>query len=79
MSQIWSNPDTEAKDLWSRSLRSWELDEVIKMNEIINKITLSKANDVLVWLSSGKPYSTRAGRLTLGRISIPSNAKWLHV
>lgn len=32
--EVWFNPSTESDMLWNRDLRAWELEEVLKLNDI---------------------------------------------
>ena len=44
---------------WTRPLRSWEVEEVIKLESIVKKISLGSDKDVLKWANNKSIYSTK--------------------
>ncbi|KAK1385467.1 hypothetical protein POM88_023202 [Heracleum sosnowskyi] len=61
----WSDPNTQISDLWTINLRSWELDEVCNLNEIVASITLTQGKDILVWTQTGRPFTCKDGKVKL--------------
>ena len=43
---------------WSRSLRSWELEEVEALESFIDKVVMGEGEDSIVWSVTKKPYQT---------------------
>lgn len=52
---IWSNSATLTSSLQRRQLREWELQEALKLNDIIEWMVFSVGSDKLVWKESNKP------------------------
>lgn len=64
---------------WTRCLRQWELEEVLKLNEIIDDIVLSEGEDRLVWLKVKQAYNCKEGRLFLEGNSCLQSLKWIFI
>lgn len=60
--QAWMNPNHTISNLWSRDLSSWELEEVMKINDIVNGVNFSHGEDVLIWCKTGNLYNCKEGR-----------------
>lgn len=58
---LWSSYDHDGLVFWSKSLRSWELEEVKLLGKIISSINLKAKEDLLIWIPSGKKFSTKDG------------------
>lgn len=73
---FWQNDSTRSEHLWKRELRAWELEEVVKLNEVIESFTFKIGVDSLAWSGSGSEYSSKKGCLYLTRGSEGFNLKW---
>lgn len=58
---LWCCYDHLSDVFRSRELRPWEIDELDKLDSIISPIRLNAREDILVWISSGKKFSTKDG------------------
>lgn len=43
--EFWNNPNTEVDMLLSRQLRAWELEDAVKINDIIENLNFSLDNE----------------------------------
>lgn len=68
--EYWINPSTEIQTLWKHQPRSWELEEVIKLNDLIVEVFFSTGDDDVVWRPSRKKYETADGRKVLRTLSL---------
>ena len=55
--QHWGTNSQES--LWTRALRSWELDELKSLEIIIDGVILTKESDTLIWLPSQDQFSVK--------------------
>lgn len=60
------SPEQIIENIWSRPLRAWELQEVLKLNDIINFINFAAGKDSLIWIKSQSPYTAKLGNEFLG-------------
>lgn len=73
---LWQKETTSFEHLWKRNLRAWELEEVVRLNEIINSLSFKKGVDSLIWTSIGSDYSSKEGCKFLSRRSEGPNISW---
>lgn len=59
--EAWYNPETESRMLWTRQLRAWELEEVLKLNELIEELVFTEGDDRVIWKISNDLYCTSDG------------------
>lgn len=64
---IWSAPNSDSNTSWSRQLRAWDLDEAMRLNDIIDSIIFSSGMDYLLWIRTSKAYSSVDGRRFLSK------------
>lgn len=72
MMDLWSCYNHEEEVFWTRTLRAWEIEELKYLDEIISSIKLNSQDDSLLWIPSGKQFTTKDG-LQLWRSSEPIN------
>ncbi|KAK1371306.1 hypothetical protein POM88_037398 [Heracleum sosnowskyi] len=73
---MWGDPNTDSSMLWVRELRSWELEESMKISDIINEVVLQQGEDHMQWKVSGKAYSSSDGKVFLNSVQEESNNVW---
>lgn len=56
---IWRSSPVQGLNLWSRTPREWELEEISKLGQIIAKISFSSVEDTLVWKMTNGNYSVK--------------------
>lgn len=66
--ELWNDPKTEIETLWSHQLRVWELEEAIKINDIIENLVFSLDSDQFIWLPSKKPFAMADGKKVLASL-----------
>ncbi|KAK1361779.1 hypothetical protein POM88_046253 [Heracleum sosnowskyi] len=76
---FWMDPNTEFHMLWNMDLRAWELDEVMRLNGIINSIIFSPGTDSLVWMVTKRPYTSADGKGILMGGLTSNNSVWIRI
>lgn len=66
-SEVWFNLEAESDMLWNCDLRAWELEEVLKLNDILDELVLTEGSDQLVWCVTNNPYVTAEGKSFLSK------------
>ncbi|KAK1382287.1 hypothetical protein POM88_020022 [Heracleum sosnowskyi] len=60
--EMWWLPGQSMENLWTRPLRAWELEEALKINDVISAINFQVGEDIFIWIRSGTPYTTNIGK-----------------
>ncbi|KAK1371244.1 hypothetical protein POM88_037336 [Heracleum sosnowskyi] len=74
--EMWWLSGQRMENLWTRPLRAWELEEALKINDVISAINFKVGGDILIWIRSGTPYTTNIGKEFLESNHLASFTGW---
>lgn len=58
---LWDCYDHEGDIFWQRSLRSWELESLQELSNIIHSCKINKKEDLIIWKINESPYTVNQG------------------
>ena len=76
--KIWQKGSLKDDHLWSRRLRHWEEEEIIKLDGILSKLQFHSGADRLLWKGSRADYSVKKATQIMSHVSasVPWSFVW---